>query len=108
MYEKLRYDPLTHPLHIAKETEDIEELVSIDLGGLQTVHHNNGGVRMRTIFRGRRPISGAVTLGTTAAPTSHGGSHAPSLIVRGRGPVAVIIIAVITSLGTTLYQENVC
>lgn len=91
----------THPLYVSVETEDVEDLVSIDLGGLKAIYHKNWGVSMRTVLRGRRSISGAVALATTTTST-HTWPHA----MGRRGPVAVVIVAVIATLRATLLAKT--
>ena len=93
----------THPLHVAVETEDVEHPVCVDLRGLQAVHHDNGGVRVGAVLRGRGAVSRPKTLASTTAP--HGGPHAASLVVRG-GPVALVVVAMIASLRATLCEDN--
>ena len=83
----------THPLNIAIETKDVEDLVSIDLRRLEAIHHKNWGVSMRTIFRRWWPVSSSIPLATPTTAT-HTGPHA----MRWRGAIGVIVIAVISAL----------
>lgn len=83
---------ITHPLYVAIETEDVKKSVSIDLGGLQAVHHKNRGVSMGAILGRRRTVSGAVSLAATTPPP-----HAHCHTMGRRGAIRVIVVAMITS-----------
>ena len=85
----------THSLHVAIETEDVEDFVCVHLDGLQAVDHDDRRVGVGTILPGRG-WRGAVA-GGEAPPTTapHRGTHASALI--GRGAVAVVVAAVVTT-----------
>ena len=95
-----------YPLYVSVEAEDIEELVCVDLRWLQAVHHDNGGVGVGTVLRGRRPVTRAVALAsttTTTTPAAHRGPHA---MRWGRPVAAFIIVVVIASLGASYSEES--
>lgn len=87
---------VTHPLYVAVEAEDVEDLVSVDLSGLEAIYHKNRGVSVRAVLRRWWSISGAIALATATTPT-HTWAHA----VGRRGAIVVIIVAMITSLRAT-------
>jgi len=83
-----------HPLHVAIETEDVEDPVGVHLRRLQAVHHDNGGVGVGAVLagRGRRGAIAGPVASPAAAP--HGRSHAAALV--GRGAVALVVAMVRT------------
>lgn len=87
----------TYPLYIAIQAKDVEDLVSIDLRGLQAIYHKNWRVSVRTVLGRWRSISRTVALVTPTTPT-HAWPHA----MGRRGAIAVIVVAMITSLWSTL------
>lgn len=82
----------THPLHIAIETEDIEDAVCVHLLGVQAVQHDNRRLSMATILSRRRG-RGPITRSIASSPTSsHWWTHAATFI-----SIALIITMVTTS-----------
>ena len=93
-----------YPFYVAVEAEDIEELVCVDLGWLQAVHHDDGGVGVGAVLRGRRSVSRAVALASTATtPAAHRGPHA---MRWGRPIAALIVVVVVASLGAGYSEER--
>ncbi len=85
----------TDPLHVAIETEDIEDTVCVHLVRVQSVQHDNWRLRMATILarrRGRRSIAWPIASSSTP---SHWWTHAATLI--GWGSVALVVAMVTTS-----------
>lgn len=82
-----------NPLYVAIEAEDVEDLVSIDLGRLKAIHYKNWGVCMRAVLGGWWSVPRAITLATTTT-TTYPWPHA----VGRRGTVAVVIVAMMTSI----------
>lgn len=87
----------TYPLYIAIQAKYVEDLVSIDLRRLQAIYHKNWRVSVRTVLGRWRSISRTVALVTPTTPT-HAWPHA----MGRRGAIAVIVVAMITSLWSTL------
>ena len=85
----------TYSLHIAIETEDVEDFVCVHLDRLQAVHHDDRRVGVGAILSGRGwrgTVAGGKVPPTTAP---HRGTHATALV--GWGAVAVVVASVIST-----------
>lgn len=85
--------PDADPLHVAIETEDVEDAVCVHLLGVQAVQHDHRRLCVAAVLprrRGRGPVAGPVAPSTAA---SHRRTHAATFI-----PVALVITMVTTSL----------
>lgn len=85
----------TDPLHIAIETEDVEDPVCVHLQRVQSIQHDNGRLSVAAILarrRGRGSVAWPVASPTTP---SHWWTHATTFI--GRRSIALIIAMVTTT-----------
>lgn len=93
---------ITHPLHVAIETEDIEDAVCVHLLRVQAIQHDNGRLGVAAILSGRRgrgPITRSIASSTTS---SHWWTHAATFI-----SIALIVSMVTASLMTQGREQIV-
>lgn len=85
----------SYPLHIAVQTEDVEDPVSVHLHGVQAIHHDNGRLGVGAVLPGRRR-RGSVTRPVTPRTTSsHWWAHSAAFV--GWRTITLIIAMVTTS-----------
>lgn len=90
----------THPLNIAIKTEYVENAVSVDLKGVETVNHDDRRVSLSSIIRWRAMTILRASIARTATGPAQRWSHPPTLIVWRRGTICFVVVT-ISTLGAT-------
>lgn len=95
----------THPLHVAVQTEDVEDPVGVHLHGIQSVHHDHGRLGVGAVLPGRRG-RGSITWPVTPCTTSsHWWTHAAAFV--GRRTITLIVAMVTTSCRIGWAEKNI-
>lgn len=87
----------TYPLHVAVQTENVEDAVSIHLGWIKTIHHDDWRLCMRAVLpRGRRgrAILSSIPLVWPTSTWTHWRPNTAPLIV------AIVMVSMITLWAT--------